>query len=80
MMAGDKMKKKELLSKLEMPKGEEDDMLMMEDEEMLDMSPAPKMEDEEASAGLEMVSDDELMAEMKKRGLSVEMEDEEEMA
>ena len=70
------MKKEELLKKMEMPAAKKpaakDDMLAM-DEMDFEVEPMDA-EDESAPSPLADASDEDLMAEFKKRGLKLEME------
>ena len=66
---------KKSLRDMKMPKGaSEEDELMLEDEELELEEDLPEMEDvlpeDEEDSELDMYSDDEIMEEMKKRGLS----------
>lgn len=78
-MAMQKKNKKEMLSNLEMPKKKGDEMLEMGEEDMdLEMgSEAPEGEMEpmpESPVGpMEAISDEDLIAEMKKRGIDPAM-------
>lgn len=72
---------KKSLRDMKMPKGAEEDELMLEDEELELEEDLPEMEDvlpeDEEDSELDMYSDDEIMEEMKKRGLSEEEAEEE---
>lgn len=67
--------KKALLDRMAMPKraGEEDDMLAFSEE---DMEASPEEAAPASNMDLSSVTDDELLAEAKKRGLVPDMEDE----
>ena len=76
------MAKKNLLKDIAMPELKEDELLEMDDELLADEE-AEDFEGEEMPEELgilEDISDEELLAELKKRGLSPEADEEEEVA